>query len=296
MNKIIVFANELKKMKELCSGAKSLADKVILISSLSENGMADELWQYDASLSAALIINSAAELILKEAPDMVWCEKSNDGRLFAGCVAAKMGVSPLADVSSLEVKEGRLITQRLVYGGSAVMTESSVLPAVAMLSGGIFEAAEENLPCQLKKLSVSADSKLELLSLKELEAKSLNLSLAKRVVAVGRGIGEAANIPAAEQLAKALNAELGCTRPVAEEEHWLKKERYIGVSGCMMKPSFYMALGVSGQIQHMVGVNSANVIFAVNKDENAPIIAQADYSLIADVTKILPELCRLLEN
>ena len=70
--------------------------------------------------------------------------------------------------------------------------------------------------------------------------------------------------------AAALGAEIGCTRPVAEEEHWYSKDRYIGVSGVMIKPNFYLAIGISGQIQHMVGVNQTNVICAINKDENAP--------------------------
>ena len=88
--------------------------------------------------------------------------------------------------------------------------------------------------------------------------------------------------------------EIGCTRPVAEEEHWYSKDRYIGVSGVMIKPNFYLAIGISGQIQHMVGVNQTNVICAINKDENAPIIKQADYTLIGDVNAVLPAIIEKL--
>ena len=112
-------------------------------------------------------------------------------------------------------------------------------------------------------------------------------------ILVGAGVS-ADNIPAAEKLAAALGAEIGCTRPVAEEEHWYSKDRYIGVSGVMIKPNFYLAIGISGQIQHMVGVNQTNVICAINKDENAPIIKQADYTLIGDVNAVLPAIIEKL--
>lgn len=102
------------------------------------------------------------------------------------------------------------------------------------------------------------------------------------------------NIPALEKLAEILGAEIGCTRPAAEEENWFPKERYIGVSGCMIMPNFYLAVGISGQIQHMVGVNQANVIFSIDKNENAPIISQSDYSLIGDVGCVLPALIEQL--
>ena len=120
--------------------------------------------------------------------------------------------------------------------------------------------------------------------------------MAKKIVGIGRGISSADNIPAAEKLAGLLGAEIGCTRPVAEEEHWYPKERYIGVSGCMTKPELYLALGISGQIQHMVGVNQAGVIFAVDKSENAPIFAQADHCLVADINTALPALIELLSK
>ena len=102
MNKIIVFANDSKKAEELCAGAKKLADRVILISSGSETGTADELWQYDAKVSAAMMLPAIAAKVIEEKAELMLCEKSSDGRLAAGYTAAKLGVSPLADVSGLE--------------------------------------------------------------------------------------------------------------------------------------------------------------------------------------------------
>ena len=187
-----------------------------------------------------------------------------------------------------------MISTRLVYGGSAIKTEKSPLPAVAIMNAGVFDASASSGVPEILELEGSAQDGLELVGTSALETSTVNLAAAKRVVGAGRGLVSADNIPALEKLAEILGAEIGCTRPAAEEENWFPKERYIGVSGCMIKPNFYLAVGISGQIQHMVGVNQANVIFSIDKNENAPIISQSDYSLIGDVGCVLPALIEQL--
>ncbi|OJR24902.1 nitrogen fixation protein FixB [Escherichia coli] len=113
-------------------------------------------------------------------------------------------------------------------------------------------------------------------------------------VSVGRGIGSKENIALAEQLCKAIGAELACSRPVAENEKWMEHERYVGISNLMLKPELYLAVGISGQIQHMVGANASQTIFAINKDKNAPIFQYADYGIVGDAVKILPALTAAL--
>ena len=98
------------------------------------------------------------------------------------------------------------------------------------------------------------------------------------------------------ELAGVLGAEVGCSRPIAEGENWMERERYIGVSGVQLKSDLYLMLGISGQIQHMVGGNGAKVIIAVNKDKNAPIFNYADYGLVGDIYKVVPELTKLLKR
>ncbi|WP_226963138.1 FAD-binding protein [Sutterella seckii] len=113
-------------------------------------------------------------------------------------------------------------------------------------------------------------------------------------VGVGRGIAKEADLALADALAKAIGAEVGCSRPIAEGEHWMERERYIGVSGVLLKGDVYVALGISGQIQHMVGVNDCGTIIAVNKDKNAPIFNYCDYGIVGDIYKVLPELTKAL--
>ncbi|HAL6189404.1 TPA: hypothetical protein H6T47_000258 [Escherichia coli] len=95
---------------------------------------------------------------------------------------------------------------------------------------------------------------------------------------------------------RTLEDEVGCSRPIAEGENWMERERYIGVSGVLLKSDLYLTLGISGQIQHMVGGNGAKVIVAINKDKNAPIFNYADYGLVGDIYKVVPALISQLSR
>lgn len=294
MERIFVFANEAGSVAELTSGAKASGASVALVTSGKTYGCADEVFAYPEEVSLVSVLSAVSELIVSQKPQLLLCESGSDGRLLAGYTAAKLGVSPLCDVMSLNCTADAVETTRLVYGGSAVKTEQCAFPAVAIVCAGTFEASDAAAEPQVTQINCSGSCSVELAGTSAVEASTVNLAAAKRVVGVGRGLASADNIPAAEKLAAALGAEIGCTRPVAEEEHWYSKDRYIGVSGVMIKPNFYLAIGISGQIQHMVGVNQTNVICAINKDENAPIIKQADYTLIGDVNAVLPAIIEKL--
>lgn len=294
MERIFVFANEAGSVAELTSGAKASGASVALVTSGKTYGCADEVFAYPEEVSLVSVLSAVSELIVSQKPQLLLCESGSDGRLLAGYTAAKLGVSPLCDVMSLSCTADAVETTRLVYGGSAVKTEKCAFPAVAIVCAGTFEASDAAAETQVTQINCSGSCSVELAGTSAVEASTVNLAAAKRVVGVGRGLASADNIPAAEKLAAALGAEIGCTRPVAEEEHWYSKDRYIGVSGVMIKPNFYLAIGISGQIQHMVGVNQTNVICAINKDENAPIIKQADYTLIGDVNAVLPAIIEKL--
>ena len=128
------------------------------------------------------------------------------------------------------------------------------------------------------------------------EAKqAVDLSQAERIVAVGRGIKSQENIPIAEKLAKALGAELAASRPICDNG-WLPMERQIGSSGQTVAPKLYVALGISGAIQHLVGMKGARTIVAINKDADAPIFEVADYGIVGDLFEIAPAIVAELEK
>ena len=122
----------------------------------------------------------------------------------------------------------------------------------------------------------------------------MNLVAAKRIVDVGRGLAAEEDLEMCRNLAKALDAEVGCSRPVAENNKWMPKSSYMGITGVQVKPELLLALGVSGQVQHIGGINKSKVIVAINKDKAAPIFKNADFGLVGDMYKIVPALIEKL--
>jgi electron transfer flavoprotein alpha subunit len=117
----------------------------------------------------------------------------------------------------------------------------------------------------------------------------VDIGKADVIVAIGRGVREQENVPMMEELATALGGVLACSRPVVDAG-WLGKDRQVGSSGKTVKPKLYLAIGISGQFQHLSGMKSADTIIAINKDPKAPIFSAADYGIVGDLFKIVPAL------
>ena len=123
----------------------------------------------------------------------------------------------------------------------------------------------------------------------------MDLGAAEIIVSVGRGIQEAGNIPLVEQLAAALGAELAASRPICDAG-WLPMERQVGSSGQTVAPKLYLAVGISGAIQHLVGMKGSRTVVAINKDPNAPIFEVADYGIVGDLFQVVPELTEAIKK
>ena len=166
-------------------------------------------------------------------------------------------------------------------------------PAFVSVQAGAFRAA---VPTQtqapVESVTVQLDSS-QIRSQPEApfqEAqRSVDLSAADIIVSVGRGIKDKENLAIVEALAQALGAELAASRPICDNG-WLPMERQVGSSGQTVAPKMYLAVGISGAIQHLVGMKGAKTVVAINKDENAPIFETADYALVGDLFDIVPAL------
>ena len=134
---------------------------------------------------------------------------------------------------------------------------------------------------------------IKLVGRQEKQEEVVDLGSAKVVVCVGRGIQNKQNLGKAQEYAARIGGETACTRPIAEGEGWMAHSRYLGVSGAVVKPDVYIGLGVSGQVQHTVGMAESQFVVAVNKDKNAPIMKHCDLGLVADLEKVLPVLAAL---
>jgi len=122
-----------------------------------------------------------------------------------------------------------------------------------------------------------------------------NIGNADKVCSVGLGLAAQQDLPIIEALAEAMGAQMGCSRPFAEENKWLPLDRYVGISGQKFKGALYLAIGISGQVQHLGGIRDAKLIAAINSDEKAPIFAHVDYGIVGDLYEIVPLLIKSLK-
>jgi len=238
-----------------------------------------------------------AELLAKEAASVVLVGGTLRGKHLAAYVAASLKAGLTTDAKTLGIAEGKLATTRILYAGLAICDEVVELPAVATVPPRTFLApAAAASAGAVESLEVKADARVSLLSVTPVDSEGVDITAAIKLVAVGRGFAKKEDLGLARDLAGVLKAEIACTRGVAEDEHWLPIERYIGISGKTVKPELYLAVGLSGQVQHMVGCRESKVIVAVNNDERAPIFEAADYGIVGDLYTVLPLLTTALKN
>lgn len=297
-NNVWVITDSSSAIPELISGAKVFGEKVVLVYAGNKEAAVGADKAYYMDLDAQSVVNYSAKIVkmvVEAAPELVLLSNSKNGRLLAGQVAAAVGTTVFTDISSLVADENGLSSTRMVYGGSAIKTERSAhATVVACVGGGVF-AVEELAPTADVEV-LEAESKVSFIEKRPKVGKTVNLSLAKRIVCAGRGTGTIENLELLQKIAKFMEAEMGCTRPIAEEEKWMPVETYIGVSGVMLKPDVYLGAGVSGQIQHTVGINQSGVVFAINKDAKAPIFSQCDYGIVGDLKEVLPAIVERFES
>jgi electron transfer flavoprotein alpha subunit len=175
-------------------------------------------------------------------------------------------------------------------------------PWIATFQAGAFRSdlAQKQASGKAPVKPVSVDLKPEQIRTKPLELfreakQAVDLTQAPILVAIGRGIKAPENIPMAEKLAKAIGGEICASRPICDEG-WLPMDRQIGSSGQTVAPKLYLALGISGAIQHVVGMKGSRTIAAINTDQNAPIFEIADYGVVGDIFEIVPALTAELEK
>lgn len=290
---VFVIAETQKGARDLCAGARTIGSGVSLVAlndEAAQTGIADVVYRVEVPVDA--MVESAAATVIalckEKTPASVLIEPTRRMKVIAGKLAAAFDTAVMTDVAAFDGD----VAKSMFFGGIATRDQKSTGSiAIYTCSSAPFGDAEATGTDVVQTVGFAADdSGVKLLSREPLPKSDVNLAAAKRIVAAGRGFAAEEDLQMGRDFAAAIGGELGCTRPLTEAEDWMPREAYIGISGLMLNPEVYVGIGVSGQMQHMVGVNGAKVAFAINKDKNAPIFDQVDYGLVGDINAVLPTI------
>ncbi len=235
------------------------------------------------------------QFVEKLKPRVVVFPHTYQVRDFLPKLATALGRVAVSDVVAHRVEDGNLVLVRQYFQGkiNADLAFAGEPPYFCSLQAGAYRADQaEAGTAPVEKFTPqlnAANIRTRPLDLFRESERAVDLSSAELIVSVGRGIKEAENIPVVEELAKALGAELAASRPICDAG-WLPMDRQVGSSGPTVAPKRYMAVGISGAIQHLVGMKGSRTIVAINKDGNAPIFEVADYGIVGDLFQVVPAL------
>ena len=236
---------------------------------------------------------AVADAVAADPPRVVLAGRNPGERVLLGAVAARLKAAVLTGARSVAVDGDGVVVVDAVFGDIAEETVAVSGPVALLLDGGSVPSADgTSAPIE----EVSAPP----LGLKVIETRThdfdeVDLNAAHRVVGIGRGLKTSEDLGLIEELARAVGAEVACTRPVAEGLNWMSKDRYIGSSGARISPQLYLAVGIAGELQHMVGVTGAETIVAINTDPNAAVFKHTDYGLVGDLYQLVPAITAALK-
>ena len=316
---VLVYAEsprgQLKKAAfEAVTFGKKLAEQlgqpcaaVVLGTTLSDPG---ELGRYGVSrvlhvaderfdiLDSQAATHALAEVARQVGATTIVMSHTSTGKTLAGRVAVRLNaglVSGVSGVASLE-SDGTLVVRKSVFSGKA-MAEYAIVSPVKVLSlmGNAIRPEASSQPVSAEVLTVSAPApRIRVRAVRTVEGR-VPLPEAEIVVSAGRGMKDPSNWGIVEELAEVLGATTACSRPVADS-HWRPHHEHVGQTGIAIRPNLYIAIGISGAIQHLAGVNNSKVIVVINKDPEAPFFKAADYGVVGDLFEVVPRLTEAIRK
>lgn len=287
---VLLGDNIESECKELISRG---AEKVYLVDS-------KELAHYQSEPYSKVI----TEVINEYKPEIVLCGATSTGRSLIARVAVKIDAGLTADCTGLDIDEekGLLLQTRPAFGGNIMATIicPNHRPQMATVRHKVMKEAEvdESLSGEIIKKSYSKDilsSRTKVLDVIEEEGNSVNLSEADIIVSGGRGLGKPENFSLLHELADTIGGAIGASRAAVDAD-WIAYSHQVGQTGKTVCPKIYISCGISGQIQHLAGMSSSDIIIAINKDSDAPIFKVANYGIVGDIFEILPVLTKKLKE
>jgi len=240
------------------------------------------------------------QIILDRKPEVILIPHTSYGLELAPSLAVELNAPIVTDVLEISFENGIFTAIREYFGGKLkakiVLRESPHY--IVTIRTGVSKSEKNESKGQITKIQnlyLVDMSYKRVIKLIKPPPETVNITSADIIVAVGRGIGDVKNLPLIEELSSVIGGVIACSRPVVDMK-WLPKERLVGLSGKIVKPKLYLAIGISGQFYHVYGMMNSELIVAINKDPNAPIFNVADYGIVGDLFEILPQLINKIKN
>ncbi len=298
--------------RELAHGLKTGLGAVLLGSGVSDKARelidagADAIYLGDDErlepYATETYVSAMSQLLSEHSPHIVLFGATVMGRDLAPRLAARIGTGLTSDCIRLDLdQKGVLLQEVLAFGGEGMITIicPEERPQLATVRPGVFtrpvSTRREGEMVEVELTLPEDDGGVKVIDFEPRESAGAKLEESDVVVAGGWGIGDMKGWELLEELAETLNAQVGATRP-ALDEGWASEEQMIGQSGVYVRPRLYIGVGISGVIHHTVGIQDAKVIVAINSDPEAEIFKHADFGIVADFKRILPELIKALKE
>ncbi|MGV8977047.1 MAG: electron transfer flavoprotein subunit alpha/FixB family protein [Cellulomonas sp.] len=297
---IYVFSEDARLTAELVTTAAAITGEVHVVclgadaaSALTTTGATSVVvLEAPGTPRTEAYVAALADLVRDRGADLLLVGATVTGWEVAARVAALLDSALVSEASIVTaLPDGMWQAERVMYAGGAVQTETWSGPGVVTVAPGRAVAASvPGSTSPVEVVAVDVDSRVRVVSRTARVRAGVDLASAARVVCLGMGLGDSGDLAVVQDLADALDAEVACTRPVAEDRALLPTERYIGISGAHVHPDLYVGLAVSGQVQHTVGFRDAKVVVGINTNPAAPLFAVCDYAVVGDARELAPLL------
>jgi electron transfer flavoprotein alpha subunit len=304
--KIWAFSESPPVANEMAAAAEAVANSVggsVTVVGLDESGpqLAGEdkmLLKGKEPLSASpeAAAEALAQIAKESNPDAIFVGSTKNGKEIASRLAVKLSRPCVSEVFGLSISEGGLHGKRNLFAGKLLAEVALPLPCVAALKVGVNAGLQASGTKGIERQMGDIPSKVKLIEKREKQKGTVDLRGAKLIVSVGRGLKRKEDLGMISELAAELGGAVGCSRPLSSDMGWLPEEHHIGLTGVSVHPDLYLAVGISGQLQHVAGIKDSKVIAAINSDKSAPIFEASDYGVVGDLYTVLPAIIKELRS
>ncbi|MGB9728829.1 MAG: electron transfer flavoprotein subunit alpha/FixB family protein [Thermoprotei archaeon] len=302
----LVFSNKSDHILGLVEFSRKIADEIIGI--IASPNFEEQISFYSHAgvkkvykLQGEINIDNIVDLITHVAnelkPGIIVFSNTKINKIIAPRVAQRINSCYLNDVSDVKFSDNKLLYQVQTLGSMAIKVIEPLTTTVIVTFSPPVIKSVQGVGAKVEVIEIQSNVHgVKIIDRIKKIAESVNIEDADIIISVGRGLKSKDDLNIIYELAKILNAEVGCSRPLATDLKWMDESRWIGLSGKKVKPRLYIAIGISGQPQHIAGINKSKIIVSINKDENAPINKNADYVVVADLYQVVPELINILRK